>query len=252
MNLECIDVAGQRLEAARWGEGPQTPILLLHEGLGSIRLWKDFPAALAAACGRPVVAWSRRGHGSSAAYPGSRGADYMHREADLIPEVHRALGLDRAHWLGHSDGGSIALIAAARHPGLAASLVLEAPHVFVEPVTRASIGRAAVDFAKSDMAERMKRYHAHPEPLFADWSAAWLSPAFASWNIEAFLPAIDIPALLIQGRGDQYGTMAQLDRIQQAMPQAIRLELDDCRHSPHFDAPDAVLAAVGAFLAGKD
>lgn len=252
MKQEWIEVAGQRLEAARWGQGSGAPILLLHEGLGSIRLWKDFPAALAEACGREVIAWSRQGHGWSAPYPGARGLDYMHLEAELLPAVHEALGLSQAHWLGHSDGGSIALIAAARHPKLALSLVLEAPHVFVETMTQASISLAALDFLSSDMRERMRRYHQAPEPLFEDWCRTWLSSPFSAWNIEEYLSACVQPTLLIQGMQDQYGTMEQLDRIQRAMPQTSRLELDNCKHSPHFDSKDAVLETICTFLDGKD
>lgn len=252
MKQQWIEIAGQRLEAVRWGTGSGVPILLLHEGLGSIALWKDFPAALADACGREVFAWSRRGHGSSAPYPGSRGPDYMRLEAALLPAVHEALGLSHAHWFGHSDGGSIALIAAAQFPDLAVSLILEAPHVFVETMTKASISLAALDFLKSDMGERMKRYHDAPEHLFEDWCRTWLSAEFSDWNIEPQLAACGQPTLLIQGIEDQYGTMEQLDRIQRAMPQSVRLELDDCKHSPHFDARDAVIAATCTFLDGKD
>ncbi len=252
MRLEWIEVADQRLEAARWGQGSGAPILLLHEGLGSVRLWKDFPQDLADASGREVIAWSRCGHGWSAAYPGTRGPDYMHLEAEMLPAVYAALGISKAHWFGHSDGGSIALIAASRFPDLALSLILEAPHVFVETVTQVSISRAALDFLSSDTGERMKRYHAAPESLFQDWCRIWLSSAFSDWNIEAPLNACRRPTLLIQGFDDQYGTMEQLDRIQRAMPQSHRLELDACMHSPHFDAREAVLEATRAFLDGKE
>lgn len=250
MRQEWIEVSGQRLEAARWGRGSGAPILLLHEGLGSVRLWKDFPGTLADATGREVLAWSRRGHGWSAPYPGCRGADYMHREAAELPAVLSAFGAANAHWLGHSDGGSIALVAAARHPELALSLVLEAPHV--ETMTQASISLAALDFLSSDTPERMRRYHQAPEPLFEDWCRTWLSTPFSTWNIEEYLPACEQPTLLIQGMQDQYGTMEQLDRIQRALPQSTRLELDNCKHSPHFDSREAVLEAICAFLDGKD
>lgn len=252
MKQGWIEIAGQRLETARWGKGSRAPILLLHEGLGSIQLWKDFPEVLAGACGREVIAWSRQGHGWSAPYPGARDFEYMHREAELLPAVHGALSLSQAHWFGHSDGGSIALIAASRFPSLASSLILEAPHVFVETMTQASIGLAGLSFLKSDMSERMKRYHADPNPLFQDWCRIWLSSEFGAWNIEGLLTGCSQPALLIQGSQDQYGTMEQLDRIQRAMPHAVRLELDDCRHSPHFDAREAVIEATRAFLYGKE
>jgi pimeloyl-ACP methyl ester carboxylesterase len=252
VNQQWIEVGGRRLEAARWGRGGRAPILLLHEGLGSVALWKDFPEALAEASEREVIAWSRQGHGWSAPYEGLRGIDYMHQEAELLPAIQMALGISKAHWFGHSDGGSIALIAASRFPNLALSLILEAPHVFVETITKAKISLAALDFLKSDMGERMKRYHDAPEHLFPDWCRTWLSAEFSGWNIETSAAACRQPTLLIQGMGDQYGTMEQLDRIQRCMPQAIRLELDDCRHSPHFDSRDAVIAATCTFLDGKD
>lgn len=252
MKSEWIEVGGHRLEAARWGRGPGAPILLLHEGLGSIALWKDFPAALAGASGREVIAWSRQGHGWSAPYDGTRQTDYMHREADLLPEVHRALGIGRAHWLGHSDGGSIALLAAARFPELVASLTLEAPHVFVEDLTVASIADVARQFPLGDMGERMKRYHADPRALFGDWSRIWLAPEFRNWDITASLADVVAPSLLVQGRDDRYGTPRQLDAIAAGVPVEARLEPDNCGHSPHFDARDAVLTGIAKFLDGKD
>jgi len=238
------------LETACWGTGARDrlPILLLHEGLGSIRLWKDFPEQLARATGRDVIAWSRRGHGWSDKLTAAHGPGYMHGEANLLPQIQAALGVPRAHWLGHSDGGSIALIAAARFPALVASLVLEAPHIFVEDLTVASIAKVAAGFSASDMGERMKRYHADPVSLFEKWSAIWLDPIFRSWNIEDLLARIAAPALLIQGRDDQYGTMRQLDSIEGVIAETRRLELDCCGHSPHFDRKDAVIDAICAFL----
>lgn len=252
MRQEWIEISGQRLEAARWGQGRGAPILLLHEGLGSIALWKDFPAALAEASGHEVIAWSRPGHGWSAPYDGTRGIDYMHREADLLPAVHRALGIERAHWLGHSDGGSIALIAAARFPELVSSLTLEAPHVFVEDLTVTSIAEVARQFPLGDMAGRMMRYHADPQALFEDWSRVWLTPEFRDWDITGCLPDILAPSLLVQGRDDQYGTLRQLDAIAASVSVQARLEPDNCGHSPHFDAREAVLGALCTFLRGKD
>ncbi|GGB94821.1 alpha/beta hydrolase [Novosphingobium endophyticum] len=251
--MTCWIRAGNgRLEAASWGDGAGLPVLLLHEGLGSIRLWKHFPARLAEASGRRVVAWSRAGHGWSAARPEPRGLDYMHREADLLPAVHEALGLERAHWLGHSDGGSISFIAAGRFPALPASLILEAPHVFLEDMTVAGISAVQAGFAASNMAKRMERYHQEPAALFEDWSRVWLSPDFRDWNIEASLDLVTAPALLIQGRDDQFGSMKQLDRAAAALRETTRLELENCAHSPHFDREEAVLAAICEFLKDKD
>lgn len=254
LNATTILIDDARLEVRRWNEGVsgRLPILLMHEGLGSIALWKDFPARLAEASGREVIAWSRRGYGWSDPLAKAFEPDYMHREADLLPQVHRQLGIGRAYWLGHSDGGSIALIGAARYPDLVAGMILEAPHVFVEDLTIAAIAKIGAGFAASDMGERMRRYHAFPDQIFHKWNAIWLDPAFRDWNIEALLPSIRAPALLIQGLDDEYGTLAQLDRIEAALSGTVRLEINRCGHTPHRDGEDAVLDAVRAFLNGRD
>lgn len=252
MIIDWISVDEARLETARWGRGDRLPILLLHEGLGSIRLWKDFPARLADASGREVIAWSRQGHGWSGARTTPREPDYMHREAALLPSVMAALGVEKAHLLGHSDGASIALISAAWHSQRIGSLILEAPHVLVEDLTHASIAEVAATFPQTDMGERMRRYHQDPMTLFASWSSIWLDSRFRSWTIEELLLEIKAPALLIQGKDDQYGTLDQLDRISAQVGQTERLILANCRHSPHFDRPDSVLTAICAFLAEKD
>jgi pimeloyl-ACP methyl ester carboxylesterase len=254
MKREVIEVGGADLEAARWPvpDGRRLPVLLLHEGLGSIALWREFPAKLAEATGREVIAWSRRGHGWSGRIAEVRNPDYMHREAALLPELFDRLGIARAHLLGHSDGASIALIATALHPELVASLMLEAPHVFVEDISVDSIGEIGRTFEASDLPSRMARYHADPVHIFRKWNDIWLLPAFRDWNIEDLLPSISAKTLLIQGRNDEYGTLAQLDRIAGAMPQSERLELDACRHSPHRDREPAVLAAIEAFLRPED
>ncbi|HVV94656.1 MAG TPA: alpha/beta hydrolase [Hyphomicrobiales bacterium] len=246
-----VTVDGVRLETREWPgrEGAAaTPILLLHEGLGSVSMWRDFPASLAERTGRRVVAWSRQGYGRSDPMPGPFAPDYMHREAEKLPTLMDALGLERAHLFGHSDGGSIALIAAAHHPARIASLILEAPHVHVERITHDSIAAVKEVFAATDLAQRLGRHHADPAHSFRLWNDIWLDPRFRDWSIEALLPRIRAPALLIQGQGDEYGTLDQLDRIEAALPAARRLELASCGHSPHRDQPDAVLAAVAAFL----
>lgn len=248
---ERVKVAGVGLEVRRWpGEG--LPILLLHEGLGSVSLWRDFPGRLAAATGREVIAWSRRGYGLSDPLSGRLDPDYMHREAALLPPLLDVLGVGQAHLFGHSDGGSIALIAAAYSPERVASLILEAPHVHVEPVTVASIAGVKRVYETSDLGQKLGRHHADPDHVFWHWNDIWLDPRFRDWTIEALLPAVTAPALLIQGRDDEYGTMDQLDRIAAILPHARRLELDACGHSPHRDQPEALLAAAADFLGGVE
>jgi pimeloyl-ACP methyl ester carboxylesterase len=237
---------GVRLELAQWpGRGP--PVLMLHEGLGSVSMWRDFPERLAKASGREVIAWSRRGYGASDRLPESREPDYMHREADGVVSLMDNLGIDRADLLGHSDGASIALIVAAQAPDRVASLVLEAPHVMVEDVTVASIAAVKSAFQTTDLAARLRRHHADPEHVFWRWNDIWLDARFRSWTLEPLLGRIAAPALLIQGLDDEYGTLDQLDRIQAVLPRTQRLELEACGHSPHRDHPERVIQACLTF-----
>lgn len=254
MRRATLDLHGIELDCAWSGSAHDSrlPILLMHEGLGSVDLWKDFLEKLSEATDREVVAWSRQGHGRSDPIPQARLPDYMHREAGLLPLLHERLGIPRAHWLGHSDGGSIALIGAAWYPELAASLILEAPHVFVEDLTVASIATIGAAYASSGLGARMQRYHADPDHIFYRWNDIWLDPAFRDWNIEALLHDVRAPALLIQGRDDEYGSMEQLDRIEAVLSETVRVELDRCGHSPHRDCEDGVIVAIREFLAAKN
>jgi pimeloyl-ACP methyl ester carboxylesterase len=244
-------VGRRRLEAVWWGPPSSTaaPIVLLHEGLGSVSLWRDFPEALAAAH-RRIMAYSRFGHGSSDAPSHPHAIDFMHEEARLLPEILDAAGISRAILFGHSDGASIAIIAAAEHAARVQALVLEAPHVFVEDISIASIARTTAAFKQGDLRWRLARHHDDVDQAFYGWSDVWLDPAFRTWNLEAFLPYITCPLLLIQGEQDEYGTLKQIDAIaRQARGPVDRLVLADCGHSPHRDQPEAVLARTAAFIA---
>lgn len=221
--------------------GTEPALVFLHEGLGSVELWRDFPACVHAATGRRVFLYSRTGHGWSDLPDRPRTPRFMHEEAlDVLPRLLAEHGLDRPVLLGHSDGASIALIHASEHP--VAGLVLLAPHVFVEDVTVASIEEARTVFETTDLKARMARYHRDPERTFRLWNDVWLDPAFRDWTIEDVLPRITAPTLAIQGAHDQYGTLAQLDPID-----ARRVVLD-CRHAPHLEAPEETLRAVTEFL----
>lgn len=246
-----IHVDGTRLEANRW-PGRGLPILLLHEGLGSVAMWRDFPAALAEATGHEVIAWSRQGYGASDPLPRPRDPDYMNHEAALLPSVMDALKIECAHLLGHSDGGSIALIAAAKYQARVASLTLEAPHVYVEQITVDSIAQVKTLYQTSVLGRKLGRYHGNADQVFWRWNDIWLDRRFRDWNIEALLPRISAPALLIQGRDDEYGSLDQLDRIEAALIQTQRLELAACGHSPHRDQPQVVLAAIQDFIGQFD
>jgi pimeloyl-ACP methyl ester carboxylesterase len=227
--------------------GAEPALVFLHEGLGSVALWRDFPARLAEATGRRALLYSRAGHGQSDLPAGDRTPRFMHDEAlDVLPRVLRDAGIERPVLVGHSDGASIALIHASRHP--VAALVLLAPHVFVEDLTVASIEEARETFATTDLGTRMARYHRDPERTFRLWNDIWLAPEFRSWNIEDALADVTAPTLLIQGEHDQYGTLAQIDAIERGVSGDVTRVVLDARHAPHQEAPEETLKAATEFL----
>ena len=224
--------------------------MLLHEGLGSVAMWKDLPRVLAARTGRDVVAYSRRGYGRSAPIDSPRAMTYMHREGEVVlPALLAALGIERAILFGHSDGASIALICAGTHPQRAAALILEAPHVFVEELSVRSIAAARDAWESGDLRAKLARYHDDVDGAFRGWNGAWLDPRFRDWNIEAYADQVCCPVLIVQGDADEYGTLAQLDRIAARIPQAEALVVPGAGHSPHRDAASAVLERVVSFTA---
>ena len=249
-------VAGrpQRLEYAWVGApGAAAPVIaFLHEGLGSLAMWKAFPATLCAAAGARGLVFSRSGYGNSTPRPTTEKwpVDFMHVQAErVLPALFAKVGLDRPAWLyGHSDGGSIALLYAAAFPERVAGVVAVAAHVFVEDVSVASIEAARAAYVATDLRQRLARYHANPDSAFHGWNDIWLDPAFRAWNIEDCLARIRCPVLAVQGEDDEYGTMAQMDAIGRRVPQARLLRLPACGHSPHRDQPERVIAAVVDFL----
>jgi pimeloyl-ACP methyl ester carboxylesterase len=249
-----VDAAGHRLECIRISGTRRAPTLVfLHEGLGSVALWKDFPARVARATGCPALVYSRAGYGRSSPAALPRAPDYMHVEAlTVLPALLDRLGIDDPVLIGHSDGASIALLHAGSDRRPVRALIALAPHVFVEDISIANITEARRQYETTDLRDRLARRHADPDAAFRGWNDIWLSPAFRAWNIESCLPGVRCPLLLIQGRDDQYGTTAQLDAIErQAGGEVSRLELADCRHSPHRDQPAATLAAIAEFVATK-
>jgi pimeloyl-ACP methyl ester carboxylesterase len=241
-----VKAAGRELETVEFA-GAEPALVFLHEGLGSVELWRDFPERLAAASGRRGLLYSRAGHGQSEVPEGDRTPAFMHEEAlDVLPEVLAAAGIERPVLVGHSDGGSIALIYASQHP--VSALILLAPHVFVEDVTVASIEEARDTFATTDLGERMGRYHREPERTFRLWNDIWLAPEFRSWNIEDVLGGVTAPTLLIQGEHDQYGTLAQIDAISRGVSGPVERVVLDARHAPHLEAPEETLDAAANFL----
>jgi pimeloyl-ACP methyl ester carboxylesterase len=246
-----LEIAGHRLECARIpGAEPGAPTLVfLHEGLGSVSLWRDFPGRVVAATGHGALVYSRAGYGQSTPSTGKRRVDYMHEEAlRALPELLDALGIERPILVGHSDGASMALIHAGGSARPVTGLVLMAPHVLVEDLSIRGIEAAKVAYETTDLRERLARRHADPDSAFRGWNDIWLDPAFRAWNIEEYLPRIQVPILAIQGEDDEYGTMDQLDRIARAVPGVEQVRLAGCRHSPHRDRPEAVIAAITAFV----
>lgn len=235
-----------RIPAAAAG---RPALVFLHEGLGSVSMWRHFPAAVAAATGCETVAYSRYGYGKSDILEQPFGVDYMHREAlESLPELLGKLGIERPILVGHSDGASIALIHAGVHDDVR-GLALLAPHVFVEDISIEGIEAAKRAFRDTDLRQKLARHHADPERTFRGWNDMWLAPAFRGWNIEEYLPRIDCPMLAIQGYEDAYGTMAQLDAIERQVRTPLKLvKLERCGHSPHRDRHEATLAAVTGFV----
>lgn len=251
--LDHLTAGGHRLEYRRLpGRRSGAPCLvLLHEGLGSVGLWRDFPEKLAAATGCPVLAYSRYGYGGSDPLRAPRPLHYLQDEALLVlPELLEALAVEAPLLVGHSDGASIALLHAADAPRPPLGLVAMAPHVFVEEITVAGIRRAGEAFREGGLAERLARHHRDAEATFRGWHDTWLRPEFRAWNIEDRLPGITAPLLLIQGEDDEYATLAQLDAIEAGVsgPHS-RLVLPGCGHVPQREREAEVLAAIAAFVA---
>lgn len=260
--VQCIELAlaGQltRIEYTWVGNpDPAAPLMVcLHEGLGSLSMWRDFPARLCAAIGFRGLVYSRPGYGQSTPRPPGEAwtPRFMHDQAlTVLPALLAALGIDTARtppWLfGHSDGGSIALLHAAHCPDKVAGLVVLAPHILVEDISVASIELARQAYLNTDLKTRLARHHADPDSAFWGWNDVWLSSAFRSWDIRAELATITCPVLAVQGLDDEYGTLAQIRGIQAQAPHTRLLELPACGHSPHKDQPQAVIDAVGAFVA---
>ncbi|MBE0627931.1 MAG: alpha/beta hydrolase [Burkholderiales bacterium] len=245
-----IDVRGRSLEYLRIGAAAVGPTLVfLHEGLGSISMWRDFPERIAAAAGLPAMVYSRCGHGQSQVLQQPLGVDFMHREAlQSLPELLRLLGIERPILIGHSDGASIALIHAGSGHAVR-GLVAMAPHVFVEDISIAGITAAKQAFETTDLMQKLARHHRDPARTFYGWNEVWLAPAFRSWNIESFLPAIACPLLAIQGQQDEYGSMAQVDAIARQVSGAVELlKLEHCGHTPQRDQAGIVAGAVVEFV----
>jgi len=247
--MPSVTAAGHSLAYERL-EGREPTLVFLHEGLGSIRQWRDFPQRVTKATGCAAVVYDRYGYGGSDVLAEKRvGVRFMHDEALVtLPQFLSALEIGSPILVGHSDGASIALIyAGAGHPVLGVAVM--APHVFVEDLGLRSIEKAREQFETTELAQRLGRYHKDPRKTFYLWNDAWLDPQFRGWNIEEYLPGIRCPVLAIQGEQDEYGTMAQLESIRSHVKGRCELvKLANCGHSPHRDQPEATLAALARFV----
>ena len=246
-------VLGVDLEVLHLPGPADRPVgVFLHEGLGSVALWRDWPARLCAQLDMAGLVYSRQGYGQSSPRADVRGRgrlqpDYMHHEAlQVLPELLRTLGIERPVLLGHSDGGTIALLHAAHHP--VSACIVMAPHVVVEDISVSAITAAREAYEHGPLRARLAPFHADGDGAFWQWNDIWLSDAFRSYDIRREISAIAAPLLAIQGEDDPYGTMAQIDEIAVAVPHARLLKLAPCGHSPHRDQPQAVAQRIGDFL----
>jgi pimeloyl-ACP methyl ester carboxylesterase len=247
VQIECL-----RLNAARTD---QPLLVFLHEGLGSISLWRDFPQRLCDALGWRGLVYSRPGYGQSTPRAADErwAPDFMHRQAhEVLPALLDALDVTAPVWLlGHSDGGSIALLHAAQHPDRVAGTVVVAPHLFVEELSVESITSTRETYLSTDLKQRLARHHADPDSAFWGWNDIWLHPDFRAWNIEAEVARISGPLLAVQGSDDEYGTLAQIQAIARLAPQTRLAVFEGCGHSPHRDQPEGLIAAVTGFVAAQ-
>ena len=271
MFMETIRIKGTALEVLRIAAPPgavasaastasTATIVFLHEGLGSVAMWRDWPAQVCAASGRAGIVYSRQGYGGSERLDNPRGApvelrgrragrllpDYMHREAwEVLPELLQRQGIRAPVLLGHSDGGSIALLHASRHP--VSACIVMAPHVVVEDVSVQAITQARKAFEQGDLRERLKRYHADVDGAFWQWNDIWLSSAFRNFDIRGDCRRIEAPVLALQGVDDPYGSMAQIELIAPRGPIELH-KLAHCGHSPHRDQPALALQLACDFM----
>ena len=252
--MDHLLVHGNKLEATWFGPLPEEAptLIFLHEGLGCTAMWRDFPARLGKATGCGVLVYSRLGYGNSDPCDLPRPLNYMQNEGlHTLPEVIRATGIRECVLIGHSDGGSIAIVYAGGTPALPLrGLITEAAHVFCEETCVRSIREAGENYLHMDLSEKLKKYHGlNSDIAFWGWNKAWLDPDFMNWNIEEFLPGIRVPLLAIQGKEDQYGTPAQIKAIESRAGGGVEvLMIDRCRHSPHLEQEEIVFEAMKRFI----
>jgi pimeloyl-ACP methyl ester carboxylesterase len=252
--MPFLQIRDRRLEYAWHGPSPDAAptLVFLHEGLGCVAMWRDFPQRLVETTGCGALVYSREGYGNSDPAQLPRPVRFMHDEALVtLPQVLAAMKVQKVILVGHSDGGSIALIHAGGSPNGTAvlGLILEAPHVFVEDISIESIKAIGNHFSNGVLRGQLSRYHQNLDETFWGWSKIWLDPEFRSWNIEEYLPQIKQPLLLLQGEQDQYGTLEQVKRIESGSSGNVQtLILKECGHDPHVDQPERTVEEISKFV----
>jgi len=252
MQSKHLNVDGRRIEyrVVEPGAANGLDLVMLHEGLGSVSMWREFPERLAQATGCRTLVYSRHGYGGSSPLNVPRRVDYMHEEAQRwLPQILNRLDIEKPVLFGHSDGASIALIRAASPGTDVKGVIALAPHVKVEDLSLRSIAAAKTAYTEMDLRARLSRHHSDVDSAFWSWNHIWLDPAFRSWNIVDLLPSIRCPIIAIQGEDDEYGTMDQIEIIARTVRGSKTLMLPACGHSPYRDQPQAVLAATAQFVA---
>lgn len=251
------DIGAKRLETGWYGPPPEEALTLvfLHEGLGCIDMWRDFPYRLASATGCGLLIYSRLGYGRSDACPLPRPVSFMHDEGlHILPELLDRTGVKECILIGHSDGGSIGIIYAGGTPALPLKgLITEAAHVFCEEISIRSIREARERYIRGNLRKKLEKYHGrNTDSAFWGWNNTWLHPDFKHWNLEEYLPDIQVPVLAIQGENDPYGSPAQLEAIaRQSGGKTESLMLSECGHSPHFERSAATFQAMRDFILSR-
>lgn len=251
---EPLKVNGVSIEYACYGPPPsnEATIVMLHEGLGCVALWRDFPQHVAEATGLGVFVYSREGYGASDPVQLPRPLDFMTREAvETLPALLNAIGFQRGVLFGHSDGATIAAIYAGSVEDFRVrGLILMAPHFFTEPSGLAEIAKARDTYLSGDLKPRLAKYHGDVDGAFLGWADAWLDPGFEDWNASEVIDYLRVPVLAIQGRHDQYGTLAQVQEIEDRAYSPVDMAiLEDCRHAPHLEQREQTMSAVTEFVA---
>jgi pimeloyl-ACP methyl ester carboxylesterase len=240
------------IRVAKFEFFPQRPtIIFLHDSWGCIELWRDFPKQLGESAKCNVLIYDRQGYGKSSPFLNpKRGKDYLEREVDILYEILVDFGIDSAILFGHSDGGSIALIAAAKHPDKIAGVITEGAHVFVEDITLDGIKEGVISYKTTDLKKTLEKYHGNKtDDLFWAWANTWTNPNFRDWSIEMFIPSITCPTLIIQGENDEFGTLEQVERVvSQTAGKSTKLVIPNIKHNPHKEIPDLVIKECSNFI----